>query len=94
MRAVRPDLQRRERRAQVVDGARQGGEMEDVVDRPVDVDRLDHVVVQERELVALDVGDVLQRARLEVVDADHAMPLGEQVVAEMRAEEPGSAGDH
>ncbi len=37
--------------------------------------------------------DVLERARLEVVDADHPVPLLEQVVAEMRAEEPGAAGD-
>ena len=51
MRAVRADLQRRERRAQVVDRARQGGEVEDEVDRLVDLDRLDDVVVEERELV-------------------------------------------
>ena len=33
------------------------------------------------------------RRGLEVVDADHALPLREQVLAEMRAEEPGPAGD-
>ena len=93
MRAVGADLQRRERRAQVVDRACESRQVEEVVDRPVDVDRLDDVVVEERELVALDVRDVLERARLEVVDADHPMPLGQQVVAEMRPEEPGSAGD-
>ena len=51
------------------------------------------VVVEERELVALEVRDVLERAGLEVVDADHPMPLGQQVVAEMRPEEAGAAGD-
>ena len=93
MRAVGADLQRRERRSQVVDGARQGGQVEDVVDRAVDMDRVDDVVVQKRKLVTLDVGDVLQRAGVEVVDADHPVPLGQQVVAEMRPEEPGSARD-
>ena len=41
-----------------------------------------------REGVVADVLDVLQRAGVEVVDADHPMPLGEQVIAEVRAEEP------
>src|SRR5262249_18247733 len=36
---------------------------------------------------------VPKRACHEVVDADHAVALGEEVVAEMGAEEPGSAGD-
>ena len=40
-----------------------------------------------------DVGDVLQRPGLEVVDADHPMALPEQVLTEMGAEEAGPAGD-
>jgi hypothetical protein len=36
--------------------------------------------------------DVLQRAGLEVVDAEHAVPLAEQVLAQVGAEKPGSAG--
>ena len=40
-----------------------------------------------------DVLDVLQRAGVEVVDADHPVALGQQVIAQVRAEEPGSAGD-
>ena len=31
---------------------------------------------------------------LEVVDADHPVPLAEQVLAEVGAEEAGAAGDH
>ena len=38
--------------------------------------------------------DVLQRARVEVVEADDPVALGEQVLAEVRAEEPGAAGHH
>ena len=46
------------------------------------------------ELVAiLDVRDVVEVAGLEVVDADDAMAFVDQVVAQMRAEEPGAAGD-
>ena len=44
--------------------------------------------------VVADVLDVLQRAGLEVVDADHPVPLAEQVLAEVGAEEAGAAGDH
>ena len=68
--------------------------MEDVVDRLVDPDRLDHVVVDERERVVALVGDVLERPGLEVVDTDDAVPLLEQVIAEMRPEETGAAGDN
>jgi hypothetical protein len=50
-------------------------------------------VVHEDEVVAAKMLDVLERARLEVVDAENAMPLPEQVLAEMGAEEPRSAGD-
>ena len=94
MRAVGADLEGRERRPQVVDGARERGEMEDVVDGLVEPDRLDHVVVDERERVVALVGDVLQRPGLEVVDADDPMPLLEQVIAEVRPEETGAAGDN
>jgi len=57
------------------------------------VNRLDNVVVEEREGVAADVRDVLERPRLEVVDADDAVALLQEVVAEVRSQEPGAAGD-
>ena len=94
MRAVRADLERRERGAQVVDRARERREVEHEVDRLLDPDRLDHVVVEEVELVAAGVGDVLQRPRLQVVDAEHAMALLEEVIAEVRPQEAGSARDN
>ena len=87
VRPVRADLQRVQRLPHVVDRARERGQVEDEVDRLVDRDVLGDVVVQEEELVAAEVLEVLERRRLEVVDADHAVPLREQVVAEMRAEE-------
>ena len=66
--------------------------MEDVVDRLVELDVLHEVVVDERERAIANVLDVLERSRVQVVDADHAVAALEQVVAEVRAEEAGSAG--
>ena len=69
--------------------------MVDDVDRLVDLDVLDDVVVAELELrPAADVRDVLEAAGLEVVEADHAIVAREKVVAEMRAEEARASGDH
>ena len=76
-------LERVERLAQVVDRASQRGEVEDIVDRLVDLDALDHVVVHECERVVPEMLEVRERARLQVVDADHALTLLEQMLAEM-----------
>jgi hypothetical protein len=57
--------------------------VKDVVDRLVDRDVLDHVVVQEDERVVPKVLEVRERARLQVVDGDDALPLLEQVLAEV-----------
>ena len=50
-------------------------------------------MVQEDELTRADVLDVLKRAGVEVVDADHAIVACQQVIAEMGAEKPGPSGD-
>jgi hypothetical protein len=95
-RVVRPvgaDLQGGQRHPEVVVGARERGEVVDEVDRFGDEDRLRDVVVDERERVVADVLDVRKRTADEVVDADDAMPALEQVVAQMRAQEPGTAGN-
>jgi len=55
---------------------------------------LGDVDVAELEFGVADVGDVLQRAGLEVVEADHPVPLAEQVLAEMGTEEAGAAGHY
>jgi hypothetical protein len=67
--------------------------VEDEIDVAFDRDRLHHVVVHEDELVGANVADVLQRRGLEVVHADDAMTLGEQVLTKMGAEKPGPPGD-
>ena len=92
MRPVRADLERRERHPEVVVGARERREVVDEVDRVVDEDRLRDVVRDEPERVVMDVLDVRQRAADEVVDADDPLAALEEVVAEVRAEEAGSAG--
>jgi hypothetical protein len=57
--------------------------MKDEVDGLVDLDVLDDVVIEECEGVFADVLDVAQGAGLEVVHADNAVTLREQVIAEM-----------
>ena len=50
---------------------------------------------QEAEpLLAGEVRDVLLATRDEVVDADDLVAASEQRVAQVRAEEPRTAGDH
>src|SRR5262249_54245286 len=93
VRAVRADPERMERHSQVVDRAGKGGKVEDEIDGLVDGDVLRDVVVHEDELVLADVLHVLKGACYEAVDADDAVALGEDVVAEVGAEEPGSTGD-
>ena len=93
VRAVRAGLQRVQRKAQVVDGARERSEVEDEVERLLDRDVLDDVVVQEDEAVVAQVLDVRERARLEVVEAEHAVTALEQRLAEVRAQEACAAGD-
>src|SRR5439155_22786079 len=88
---VGADLERVQGQAQVVDRAGRAGEVKDEVDRLLDEPGLREVVVDEDEVGAvLDVLDVLQRAGVEVVDADDAVPLAQEVVAEVRAQESRS----
>src|SRR6185437_11351814 len=80
--------------AQVVDRARRAREVEDVVDALREEEGLGDVVVYEEEVLAVfQVLDVLQRARVEVVDADDAVALAQEEVAQMRPEEAGPAGN-
>jgi hypothetical protein len=82
-----------ERHAQVVDGACERREVVDDVHIPLDLDVLRDVVVDEFEALSPQVLDVLERAGVEVVDADDAEAARDQVIAEMGAEEAGSSGD-
>ena len=68
--------------------------MEDEVDGLVDVEMLGHVVIDEAEALAAQMLHVLERSGLEVVDADDAQTLSDEVVAEVRAEEACASGDH
>jgi hypothetical protein len=80
---VGADLESVQRQPQVVDRTRWRGEVVDEVDVLGDVDLLGDVDVAEVEPIVTDVGDVLQRPRLEVVDADHLVPVAEQSFAEV-----------
>ena len=47
----------------------------------------------EDELVRPHVLDIRERARLQIVDTDHAMTTLKERIAEMRAEKAGTARD-
>jgi hypothetical protein len=59
--------------------------VKDEVEGPADLDVLGDVMVEEDEVGAADVLDVLERCRLEVVHADDTMSLSEQIFAEVGA---------
>src|SRR5262245_52842899 len=74
---------------QVVGRAGRAGEVENVVHRPVDLDGLGNVVLDEVEPgVPVVVLDVPPAPRQQVVDAEDLVPLGQKTVAEMRPDEP------
>src|SRR5208282_2482175 len=79
---------------QVIDRAGGAGEMEHVLHRAVDLHRLGDVVPQKPEVgVVGQMIDVPPRSRQQIVDADDLMPLGEEALAEMRADKAGSSSD-
>ena len=91
-RAVHAGLGRLHRVVLVVDRAGRAGQVVDLVD--LDVEREGHVVAHQLEhRVAHQVGDVALGAGEVVVDAQHVVAVGEQPLAQVRAEEAGAAGD-
>jgi len=90
---VHAGLGRLHRVALVEDGRGRAGEVIDLVH--LDIERERHVVPQHLEpLLAQQVLDVLSRTRVEVVDDQHLVTVGQQPADEMRADETGAAGDH
>ncbi len=93
VRSVGANLQRLERQAQVVDRAGGAREVEDEVDRLVDLEMPRQIVVQEDKALAAEVLDVLERSGLEVVHADDPEPVRDEGIAEMRAEKACTSRD-
>ena len=80
----------------ILSGRRGTGEMKDVGER-LRLKRqrkfVDDVMLNELETTRPNqMGDVAETARLEVVEYNHAGAIGDQAIAKMRANEPGSAG--
>ena len=75
----------------VVDGRGRAGEIVDFID--LDIEREGHVVTHELEArVAEQVLDVALGAGEKIIDADDVVAVGDQAIAEMRAEKAGAAG--
>src|SRR4051812_10830840 len=71
------------------------GEIEDALHRTGDLERLRDVVLDERKSGMVEKRpDVLDTARVEIVDAGHVVTALHQPIAEMRTDESGAAGDH
>ena len=88
------DLQGGDRLLEIVDRARGAGEVKHPVERPLHVDEVRHVVLDELELLSPDqMGDVVRRAGDEIVHTHHPVTLCEEAVTEMGAKEAGGAGD-
>ena len=93
-RADRADLHGLDRQLQVVDRRGRRGEVIDHVDVAWDVDVVGDVGPHHPELrVGQQVLDVRRRAGEEVVDADDVPAVGEQPLADVRAQEAGAPGD-
>src|SRR5262249_25497355 len=94
MRAERADLECWDRVAEVVHGAGRRGEVQNVVYRSVDQERIGDVVVEQAEArIAAQVIDVRESPGDQVIDADDFMALGQEAIAEMGAEEAGASGN-
>jgi hypothetical protein len=93
VRAERPDLESLNGQLEVVDRARRRREVKDAVHRTIDRDEFRHIMTEKTERpTAVEVRDVGEVARDQVVDPDHLVPGGKQAVGEMGSQEPRSAG--
>ncbi len=91
----RADLQGLDRQLEVINRAGGRGEMEHVIHRAGQENKVRDIMTDETEpFVAGQVRDVVRAAGHQVVQRYHLMSLSQQPVAEMRAQKPGSAGHH
>jgi hypothetical protein len=66
----------------------------DAIDRAVDQDRLNYIVLDEGvAFVSGEVGDVGFLPVMKLSTPNHVVALGQEQVGEVRAEETGGAGD-
>src|SRR5438445_13874254 len=94
MRAEGTDLERLNRFFQVIDGAGRRGEMQNVIERTLDVDVIGDIVLDEAESApAQQVLDVGGTSGDEIIHADDFMTALQEQFAEMGAEKAGPACD-
>jgi hypothetical protein len=87
-------LQRAYRIALIMSRRGRACEIVDTVYRAAEGERLADVMLDEREARMIQKRlDVLEIAGVEIVDADHAMPLLDQAIAQVRSDETGAPGN-
>jgi hypothetical protein len=70
------------------------GQVQDEIERPVDVKRFGDVLIYEREpVMPFEMRNVRFAAGDAVVGAEHVVAFGEEAVAHVRAEKSGAAAD-
>jgi hypothetical protein len=67
--------------------------MKHVIDRPVDINIFGHVVLDEFELLDVNVFDIGDGSRRQIVHANNFVPFFEQIFTDVGSEKTGSAGD-
>src|SRR5947209_11399828 len=94
VRAERADLEGLNREVEVIDWASRAGEVQHVVDQPLDLERLRDVVSDEAKLrVVAEAVEVAELAGDEVIDANDLVPFGEEALAQVRTDEAAAAGN-
>ena len=94
MGAERADLQRLDGELEIVEGRRGAGEVKHPVERAVDPDVLRDVVLDQGETAPRrQAGQIVARPGHEVVHGDDVPAPVEEVLTEVRADEPRPARD-
>jgi len=94
VRAIGSDFERLDRQLVVVNRARRRREVQHAVNGCVDRNPVRDVGLDQPKTVVVGKSiDVAQGPSHQVVDADHFVAVAEESLAQMRAEEPGGAGN-
>jgi len=79
---------------QIFLGARERGQVPDVIERAANVDRRGHIVFDElKGPVLIEMREVALRSGDEIVQGEDRVTFRQQTVTEMRADESSGSGD-
>ena len=92
--ALRVYVEGLDRKLQVINWTGRRGEVPDVVHLLVQKKKFGDILLDEAEiLIPTQVRDVVDASGDKIIDPDHPVAFGQQVICQVRAEKSGSAGD-